>query len=119
MVPAAAGLADHRANRNRIFFRRDAVLPYTSKMTAKLSKDLVAALHATGDSGLEVVDPETQRTYVIVVSNVHRQAMDALRRQQDRDAIAEGLAQMEAGQGKPLDEALSSIRTRLGLRETP
>jgi hypothetical protein len=45
-----------------------------------------------------------------VASDIHRQAMDALRRQQDRDAIAEGLAQMELGQGQPLDEAFAAMR---------
>ncbi len=83
-------------------------------MTAKLNKELAAALHATGDNELEVVDPETQRTYFLVDSETHRQAMGALRRQQDRDSIAEGLMQMEAGQGKPLDQAFSDMRSRLG-----
>lgn len=84
-------------------------------MTAKLTKELAAALHATGESELEVVDPDTDRTYFLVDSETHRRAMEALRRQQDRDAIAEGLAQMEAGQGKPLDQAFSEMRSRLGL----
>jgi hypothetical protein len=84
-------------------------------MTAKLTKELAAALHATGDSELEVVDPDTQRTYFVVDGDVHRQAMDALRRQQDREAIAQGIAEMEAGQGKPLDQAFAEMRSRLGL----
>ncbi|MEQ8791956.1 MAG: hypothetical protein RIC55_37210 [Pirellulaceae bacterium] len=88
-------------------------------MTAKLSKDLAAALLATGGSGLEVVDPDTQRTYMIVDSDIHRRAMEALRRQQDHDAIAEGLAEMEAGHGKPLDEAFADMRSRLGFPHTP
>lgn len=87
-------------------------------MTAKLSKELVSALHAIGDGELEVVDPETQRVYVLVDCETHRRAMEALRRQQDRDAIAEGLAELEAGQGKPLDEAFSDLRSRLGFSPT-
>ena len=87
-------------------------------MTAKLNKELAAALHAVGDRELEVVDPETQRTYVLVDSETHRRAMEALRRQQDRDAIAEGLAQMEAGEGKPLDQAFADMRSRLGFSST-
>lgn len=86
-------------------------------MTPRLSKELADALHATDDGKLEVVDPGTQRSYTIVDSDTHRRAMDALRRQQDRDAIAEGLAQMEAGQGHPLDEAFASLKSRLGLPE--
>jgi hypothetical protein len=83
-------------------------------MAINLSNELAAALRATGERELEVVDPQTQRTYVLVEAETHRRAMDALRRQQDRDAIAEGLAQMEAGEGKPLDEAFSDMRIRLG-----
>ena len=96
------------------FFPRTGLLRYNSTMTAKLSKELTDALHATGESELEVVDPETNRTYMIVDSETHRRAMEALRRQQDREAIARGIAEMEAGQGKPLDEAFAEMRTRLG-----
>jgi hypothetical protein len=78
-------------------------------MTAKLTKELADALNATGDSELEVVDPSTQRTYFVVDAEIHRQAMDALRRQQDRDAIAE----MEAGEGIPVAEARKLTRERL------
>ena len=82
-------------------------------MIAHLSKELTTALHATGDSELEVVDPETQRRYVLVDCDTHYRAMEALRRQQDHAAIAEGLAQMEAGAGKPLDQAFHEMRERL------
>jgi len=83
-------------------------------MSAKLSKDLADALHAAGHGELEVVDPSTNRTYTIVDSEIHRRAMEALRSQQDRDAIRQGIAEMEAGLGKPLDEAFSDMRSRLG-----
>jgi predicted transcriptional regulator len=43
--------------------------------------------------------------------------MKALRRQQDRDAIAEGIAQMEAGEGIPLEDARKLTRERLLSRE--
>jgi prophage DNA circulation protein len=83
-------------------------------MTAKLSQELADALHASGAGELEVIDPTTSRVYVVVDSQTHQAAMAALRRQQDHDAIAEGIAQMEAGQGKPLDEAFEGMRERLG-----
>lgn len=86
-------------------------------MTAKLTKELAAALHATGESELEVVDPDTQRLYFIVDGETHRQAMEALRRQQDRDAIAQGIAEMEAGEGIPVAEARKLTRHRLLARE--
>ena len=36
-------------------------------------------------------------------------------RETSRNAIAEGIAQMEAGDGTPIDEAFEEIRDRLGL----
>lgn len=84
-------------------------------MTPELTKELAAALRASEEGELEVVDPETQRTYYLVDGETHRQAMEALRRQQDHDAIAEGNRQMEAGGGKPLRQAAADIRARLGL----
>lgn len=86
-------------------------------MTAKLSKELADALHATGESELEVVDPDTNRTYVIVDSGIHRRAMEALRRQQDHDAIAQGIAEMEAGEGISVEEAFRLTRERLLARK--
>jgi hypothetical protein len=83
-------------------------------MITKLTTEQSAALHASGDHELQVVDPVTDRTYVLIDSDTHRQAMDALRREQDRDAIAEGIQQMAAGQGQPLDAALAEMRARLG-----
>ena len=80
-------------------------------MTARLSQELADALHASGAGELEVIDPTTNRVYVVVDNQTHQAA---LRRQQDHDAIAEGIAQMEAGQGKPLDEAFEGMRERLG-----
>ncbi|MEO8495994.1 MAG: hypothetical protein ABI614_13050 [Planctomycetota bacterium] len=83
-------------------------------MTTKLSKELSDALNASGTSQIEAVDPTSGRVYFIVDGDTHRQAMEALRQRQDRDAIAEGIAQMEAGQGKPLNEAFEDMRVRLG-----
>lgn len=82
-------------------------------MTFKLNKDLVDALNASGNDSLEVIDPGNNRTYVVVDAETHRQAMGALRRQRDREAIAEGIAQMEAGQGIPLEEAREQTRQHL------
>ena len=86
-------------------------------MTAKLTKELTAALQAIRESELEVVDPETSRLYFIVDGETHRLAIDALRRQQDRDAIALGIAELEAGEGIPLNEAFDDIRANLSLRQ--
>lgn len=86
-------------------------------MTAKLTKELAAALHATGDKELEVVDPETARTYFLVDGDTHRRAMEALQRQQDRDAIARGIAETEAGEAIPIEAARKLTRERLLARE--
>lgn len=86
-------------------------------MIVKLTKELAAALHATGEGELEVVDPETLRLYLIVDSEIHRRAMEALRCQQDRDAIAQGIAEMEAGEGIPVDEARRLTRQQLLARK--
>jgi len=86
-------------------------------MPAKLTQELSAALHASGEDGLEVVDPTTQRTYFLIDGETHRRAMEALRRQQERDAIAQGLAEMEAGEAFPIEEARKRSRYRLLTRE--
>ena len=104
---------------NEIPFRSTPLNEYHRDMIARLNQELTAALHATGDRELELIDPETQRQYVLVDSDTFHQAMDALRRQQDREAITAGLAQWEAGEGRPLDEAFEALRTRLGFAPPP
>jgi predicted transcriptional regulator len=85
-------------------------------MRAKLTKELAAALHAIGDQELEVVAPDTSRIYIIVDSEIHRKAMTALRRQQERDAIAQGIAEMEAGEGSPVADARKLTQNKLMAR---
>ncbi len=65
---------------------------------------------------MEVVNPENNRIYFVVDGDTHRRAMDALRRQSDLEAIACGLAQMEAGEGTPLDLARRQVREKLASR---
>ena len=83
-------------------------------MTVKLSQELADALRANSDDALEVIDPSNDRVYFLVDGDTHRRAMDALQCQLDRKAIAEGLAQMEAGEGKPIDAAFENMRVNLG-----
>jgi len=87
-------------------------------MTLKLNSDLTAAVDANGEQPLEVVHPTSNCTYYIVKGDTYRQAMKALgqqRRQDDHDAIAEGIQQMEAGEGIPVEDARALTRERLGL----
>lgn len=83
-------------------------------MIAKLSKELSDALQANGTEELEVVDPQTQRVYVICDVAVHQQAKRVL----DRDAIREGIVQMESGMTQPIDEAFEEMRIRLGFKSS-
>jgi hypothetical protein len=82
-------------------------------MILKLTKQLVNALHENGPEGLEVVDPDTNRVYMLVDGDTYRQAMAALHRQKNRNAIAAGLSEMETGKGKPADQVFEEIRERL------
>ncbi len=82
-------------------------------MTPKLTEELANALRANSPDRLKVLDPTTNRVYVIVDEEICQQAFDALRRESERNAIAEGLAQMKAGEGKPAEQAFEEIRARL------
>lgn len=86
-------------------------------MKTELSKELADAFRASGEHVLEVVDPTDNRVYFLVDGETHRRAMDALEQQLDREAIAEGISQMEAGQGKPIDTAFDDMREKLGFPE--
>lgn len=70
-------------------------IPYDVLMVTELNQELVAAFLAAGDNELEVVDPVTRRVYVLVDCETHRQAMEALRRLQNRNAIGEGSTKLE------------------------
>lgn len=74
-------------------------------MTVKLTQELAAALQASRERGLELVDPQTRRTHVLVDVETHQRAMHAVDRQQSHASIKNGLAQLQADEGKALDEA--------------
>lgn len=99
----------------RIGFLSNAVLCYNVGMTPKLPNELADAVDASGQMPVEVEHPNTHATYFVVEGETHRQAMDALRRQKDRDAIQEGIDQMEAGEGVPLDKAFERVGQKLDL----
>ena len=86
-------------------------------MTPKLTDEQSAALDASEAGSVEVVHPGNNQIYFVVDAETYRKAMDALRRQQDHDAIAEGIAQMEAGDTMPLEEARQLTRNRLLSRQ--
>ena len=79
-------------------------------MTPKLTPEQREALDQ-GDGPVLVEDEQTKQVYFLVDAPT----MGALQRQQDLDAIREGIADMQAGRAAPLDEALARIRANLGL----
>jgi hypothetical protein len=79
-------------------------------MSPTLSPEMLAAVNAAGDVGVELVDPVTHKLYVLVPHEVHTAAMNALRREDDRNAIVRGLSEIDRGEGIPLDEAARVLR---------
>ncbi|MFQ5734145.1 MAG: hypothetical protein ACE5KM_19590 [Planctomycetaceae bacterium] len=65
--------------------------------------------------GVEVEDPLTQRVYVLTDVGMHRRAMQALQRQDDRAAIQAGIDDMQAGRVVPFEDVDRIIRDKLGL----
>ncbi|MCH8921622.1 MAG: hypothetical protein IIA67_00565 [Planctomycetes bacterium] len=59
---------------------------------------------------VRLVDDQTHAVYFVIDEETHRRAMRALKEQEDNDAIAEGLQQMEAGAGRPLREVDAAIQ---------
>ncbi len=75
-------------------------------MENQLSPDQSAALAASPEARLTIVDPSTRRWYVLI-------SADELARLENLDAIGRGISQMESGQGQPLGDAMSEIRQSL------
>ena len=75
-------------------------------MKTLLTNEQSDAIQLSGEP-LPVVDPRTQRVYVLVDQVTHDLAMDALRRQQleDESAIREGLQDAKNGRVMTIDES--------------
>ena len=83
-------------------------------MNPKLTEEQIKALHASGDE-LEIVDPTTNRVYVIVDQENLKNARAALHRQQKDDiaAIQRGVDDMEASRTVTMEDAHKEIRQQL------
>lgn len=81
-------------------------------MDINLTPDQIVALNNQGGS-IQVVDPSTNRVYVVVDLESHRQAVAAKRKLEDLQAIQQGLDDMQAGRMQPLEEAFADIRKKL------
>ena len=79
-------------------------------MITKLTADQQRELDATPEGVIRLEHPSTHEVYVLVDEQTHERAMRAFREQQDRAAIAEGIAQMEAGGGRPLADIDADMR---------
>lgn len=84
-------------------------------MTPKLTEDQRRALREHPEGPVPVEDEQSKRVYVIVDRQVHQQAMQALRDQENLAAIQAGIEDMEAGRVVPLEEVDARIRQRLGM----
>lgn len=79
----------------------------------KLTDEQMAAVQQSPD-GVSCEDTTTHRIYFLVDEQVHRRAMQALKQQQDLEAIRKAVAQMEAGGGTLLQEARPQLAQELG-----
>ena len=87
---------------------------YDMSMTPKLSEEQRRVLTAQNGRPVPVEDDQTHKIYVLVDEDLHRRAMQALQEQEDLAAVREGIEQMEAGLGQPLEQADAEIRSELG-----
>lgn len=78
-------------------------------MITQLSDEQQRALLLSPE-GIEVRDQDTQKVYVFSDADLHRRAMQALKRQQERDSIQAGIDDMEAGRVLPIEQADQQIR---------
>ena len=87
---------------------------YNEGMAPKLNKELSDALNASDNGEVRAIDPTTNKVYVVVDGDLHQRAMTALQQQQDWESIQRGIAQADAGESIPLEEADARIRKELG-----
>ena len=83
-------------------------------MTPKLTDEMRQALQQQPAGPVEIPDDETQRVYVLIDAELHQRAMAALRQQQDWESIQQGIAQADADDTMPLEEADRKIREEFG-----
>jgi predicted transcriptional regulator len=79
----------------------------------KISEEQRAALKQN-PQGVSCEDADSARTYFLVEESVHLRAMQALKHQQDLEAIRRGVAQMDAGKGTPVEEVRQQLARELG-----
>jgi len=83
-------------------------------MIQKLPDILRDAIRRQPNELLRLEDEQTQTVYVVVDEKMHERAMQALREQEDWNAIQQGLKERDKGLGKPLAEVDAEIREKFG-----
>jgi predicted transcriptional regulator len=78
--------------------------------TPKLTAEQCEAINRSG--GPLAVEDETNHRVCFLID---ASTLEGLRRQQDLEAVREGIADMEAGRAAPLEEVMSRIGSTLGL----
>ena len=79
----------------------------------KLNEEVAQALIKNDGEPLAVEVPGSDRRFVLVEQSTFDAAMAALEFRRNVELIREGVADMEAGRSRPLDEAMDDIRRRL------
>jgi hypothetical protein len=79
----------------------------------KLTDEQIAAIQQS-PNGVSCEDTTTHRVYFLVDEQFHRRAMQALKQQQDVEAIRKGVAQMEAGGGRLVQDVRQQLAQELG-----
>lgn len=79
-------------------------------MITKLTEELRAALRTSPGQPIEIEDEQTQNVYVMLDAKLFYQLVQ----QEHIASIARGITEMEAGQGRPVEEADAAMREKLG-----
>lgn len=89
-------------------------------MTLHLTTEQSLALNASGDE-MQILDPKSNKLYVVVEQSVHEKAKAALRLQEEENlsSIAAGIADLESGKTTPFEVAHDRIREKLINRYNP
>ena len=86
-------------------------------MKISLNDELRKALEQTPD-GIKVEDPQTQKIYILTEVELHFRAMSALKKEEDRAAIQEGIDDLEAGRGMTIEESQKQARIACGFSDS-
>ncbi len=79
----------------------------------KLTEEIAQALMKCHGEPISVEVPGYDQRFVLVEQSTYDEAMAALEYQRNVAAISVGVRQMEAGMGRPLEEAMDDIRKKL------